>query len=235
MSMLRASELVELSELQIFSGSRAETIDNLLLGAFYQKFPAGVELARTGENADFLHVVVTGRVELFASYLDRESTIDIIGPLHTFIVAAVITDRPYLNSARVLEPSKILMLPASAVRGAMNDDAAFATKMANEMAGAYRNVIRDLKSHKLRSGLERLANWLVQRDAETGGGHRFTIPFAKKVLASRLGMAPEVLSRAFGTLGGYDVIIKGAEVEIRDPACLVRLAKPHPLMDDPLG
>jgi CRP/FNR family transcriptional activator FtrB len=231
--MLRESELAELFGLQIFSGSRPETIDSLLRGAFYQKFPAGLELVRTGENADFLHVVVTGRVELFASYLNRESTIDIIGPLQTFIVAAVITDRPYLNSARVLEPSKILMLPASAVRAAMTGDAAFATRMAVEMADAYRSVVRDLKNQKLRSGLERLANWLVQRDAETGGGHRFTIPFDKKVLASRLGMAPEVLSRAFATLAAYDVIIKGAEVEIRDPNSLVRLGKPHPLMDDP--
>ena len=71
------------------------------------------------------------------------------------------------------------------------------------------------------------------RDAETGGRHRFTIPFDKKVLASRLGMAREVLSRAFGTLAGYDVSVKGAEVEIRDPDSLSQLAKPHPLMDDP--
>src|SRR6266581_2595115 len=82
MTMLRESDLVELSELQIFSGCRAETVGTLLAGAFYQKFPEGVELAKTGESADFLHVVVTGRVELYASYLDRESTIDIIEPLH---------------------------------------------------------------------------------------------------------------------------------------------------------
>jgi CRP/FNR family transcriptional regulator, transcriptional activator FtrB len=233
--MLRETELGELSALHIFAGCRPDTVADLLKGAFYQKFPAGVELARTGESADFLHVVVSGRVELFASYLDRESTIDIAGSLHTFIVAAVVTDRPYLNSARVLEPSKILMLPASAVRGAMIEDAAFASQMAIELATAYRNVIRDLKNQKLRSSLERLANWLVLRDAETGSGHRFTIPFDKKVLASRLGMAPEVLSRAFGTLARYDVIIKGADVVIRDPDSLVRLAKPHPLMDDPQG
>jgi len=233
--MLRESEQAELSGLQIFSGCRPETVSDLLKGAFHQKFPEGVELVKTGESADFLHLVVSGRVELYASYLDRESTIDIIEPLHSFIVAAVVMDLPYLNSARVLEPSKILMLPTSAVRTAMAEDAAFASRIAEEMAIAYRSVIRDLKNQKLRSSLERLANWLAHRDEETGGGHRFAIPFDKKVLASRLGMAPEVLSRAFGSLVAYDVIVKGAEVEIRDPASLLRLAKPHPLMDDPEG
>ena len=131
----------------------------MLQCAFVQRFPAHTQLTQEGERADFLYAVLSGDVELTASYLDRETTIAVIGPPHTFIVAAVVLDRLYLQSARVLEPSRILMLPAEPLRKAMRNDAGFATAIADEMANAYRNVAQELKNQKLRTSLERLANW----------------------------------------------------------------------------
>ena len=100
------------------------------------------------------------------------------------------------------------------------------------MAIAYRTVAQELKNQKLRTSLERLANWLVHRDKETGGAHRFSIPFEKKILAARLGMAPEALSRAFATLAKFDVRVEGANVVVKDWAALEKLANPDPLIDD---
>lgn len=230
--MLRETETSKIAKLAIFSGCRKETLTLLLQGAFLQKIPARVELAREGEAADFLHVIISGTVELYATYLDRETTIAVIGPPHAFIVAAVVLDRFYLKSARVLQPANILMIPALAVRKAMKEDTAFAVALATELAVAYRNVAQDLKNQKLRSGLERLANWLLFRDKETGGTHRFLIPYEKKVLAGRLGMTPEALSRGFAALAIYKVAIKGSEVEIQDAEGLTLLAKPDALIDD---
>ncbi|MDI9847798.1 cyclic nucleotide-binding domain-containing protein [Rhodoblastus sp. 17X3] len=229
---MRAEEREEIVRHPLLAACQAETLDLLLQGAFVQRFPAHTQLTREGEKADFLYAVLSGAIELAASWLDRETTIAVIGPPHTFIVAAVALDRLYLQSARVLEPSRILMLPAAPIRKAMRTDAGFATAIAEEMANAYRNVAQELKNQKLRTSLERLANWLVHRDKETGGGHRFIIPFEKKILAARLGMAPEALSRAFATLVKYDVRIDGATVVVKDWAALEKLAHPDPLIDD---
>ena len=127
----------------------------------------------------------------------------------------------------------MLLLPAEAVRQAFAQDAAFARAMAIELAHAYRGVVKELKNQKLRSSLERLANWLIARNVETGGKNRFELPFEKKILASRLGMAPEVLSRAFASLVPYKVRVDGATIEIGDPAALSHLAKPTQTIDDP--
>ena len=81
--------------------------------------------------------------------------------------------------------------------------------------------------------MERLANWLLSQDQQTGATGRFVLPFEKKVLASRLGMAPEVLSRTFASLVSYNVKVRGANVEIRDVDALRKLAKPASTMDDP--
>jgi CRP/FNR family transcriptional regulator, transcriptional activator FtrB len=230
--VLSKEQYEEASKLRIFHGCRPETVRSLLQGAFLQKFPERIDLAKEGDEADFLHVMVSGAVELYARYRDRETTIEVIGPPNSFIAAAVVLDRPYLKSARVIEPARILMLPAASVRTALGDDAAFACRIATELATAYRYITKDLKNQKLRTGLERLANWLVSRDREAGSPHRLIIPFDKKVLAAQLGMVPENLSRGFATLARFGVKVKGAHVEIGDPAALERLAKPDPLIDD---
>jgi CRP/FNR family transcriptional activator FtrB len=211
----------------------AAHVEAMLKVSFLQRFPAHVELAREGDPADFLHVVVDGQIEMFSAYRDRETTISVIGPGHSFIVAAVIVDRLYLKSARALVPSRVLLIPAEAVRRAFADDAAFARALALELAGAYRGVVRELKNQKLRSSLERLANWLLSHDLETGRTGRFTLPFDKKVLASRLGMAPEVLSRSIAALIPYGVTVSGPDVQIGDHASLTGLARPSPTIDDP--
>ncbi len=229
---MRAEEREDIVRHPLLAACCPETVDFLLQGAFVQRFPAHTQLTREGEKADFLYTVLAGSVELSAAWQDRETTISVIGAPHTFIVAAVVLDRLYLQSARVLEPARILMLPSESVRQAMSRDAGFATAIAEEVANAYRNVAQELKNQKLRTSLERLANWLVHRDKETGGGHRFVIPFEKKILAARLGMAPEVLSRAFATLAQYDVRIDGATVIVKDWTALEKLAHPDPLIDD---
>ena len=55
-------------------------------------------------------------MELFAAWDKRETTIDILRPVTTFILAAVIRDEVHLKSARTLTPARVLMIPAEAVR-----------------------------------------------------------------------------------------------------------------------
>lgn len=230
---MRATDFEQMRGLRIFRGVDAARVDAMLHGSFLQRFPAGVELVREGDTADFLHVIVEGRVEVFSAYRDRETTVAVLGPDQCFIVAAVVLDRIYLKSARSLTPARILLLPADAVRCTFAKDADFARCLASDLAEAYRMVVKELKNQKLRSGLERLANWLLAYRAEQGDVARFELPFEKKVLAARLGMAPEVLSRSFAALAPYNVKVTAAVIEIRDAEALTTLARPTATIDDP--
>jgi CRP/FNR family transcriptional activator FtrB len=230
---MRPAEIEEMRQLRIFQGVSDEHVIDMLRPAFLQRFPAGVELVREGDPADFLHVVVEGKVEVFSTYRDRETTVSVLGPGQCFIMAAVVLDRVYLKSARSLTPARVLLLPADVVRRIFSEDAAFARCLACDLAESYRMVVKELKNQKLRTGLERLANWLLAYRIEQGGGNRLELPFEKKVLAARLGMAPEVLSRSFASLASYDVVVRGATIEIADIDALTRLARPTPTIDDP--
>lgn len=230
---MRDDEIDEVRRLPLFSGVDPGRTEAMLRASFLQRFPAHVELAREGDQADFLHVVVDGQVEVFSAYRDRETTVSVLGAGNSFIVAAVVLDRVYLKSARTLTTSRILMVPAEAVRRYFTEDPAFARALALELALAYRGVVKELKNQKLRSSLERLANWLLAHDKEAGSRGRFTLPFEKRTLAARLGMAPEVLSRSFASLIPYKVTVKGSEIQLRDIDALLSLAKPTPTIDDP--
>ncbi|AYG63628.1 cyclic nucleotide-binding domain-containing protein [Rhizobium jaguaris] len=230
---MRPENAAKVRQLQLFRELHHNTFRELIETSFLQRFPRGVSLIRENEPADFLHVVVEGLVEMYAATDMRETTLEIIPPVGTFILAAVLNDQVYLQSARTLEPSSILMIPAEKVRLAMETDQAFMRAIVMELAASYRRTVKDLKSQKMRSGAERLANWLLRMQRERGRHSLVEIPVEKRVLASYLGMTPENLSRAFLTLRSYGVKVHGARVEIEQPEALLAFAKPDPLIDDP--
>ena len=229
---MRRSEIELVRELPLFREMTAPHFEALVRGALLQKFPEQVTLINEGEAPDFLHVLIEGRVELFASWQERETTIDIVHPITTFILAAVVRDEVYLKSARTLTPSVILLLPASAVRETFGRDAAFAGAVVNELASRYRRIVRVLKDRKLRTGVERLANWILHEDQLQGGQGRIRLAHDKRTLSARLGMTPENLSRNLAALSAHGVSSTGREIIIDDHGALARLAKPDALIDE---
>ncbi|MDR3474939.1 MAG: cyclic nucleotide-binding domain-containing protein [Devosia sp.] len=229
---MRSADLPEVRELDLFRSVSDSNFEDLLQAAYLQSFPAQVELIREGERADFLFVVMEGRVELYGSTNGRESTLMIVEPVSTFILAAVVRDAVYLMSARTCTKSRLLMIPASNVRAAFGADAAFAGAVVAELANSYRSAIKELKNQKLRTSVERLANKLLTLHVEQGGRGVIALPYDKRLLASLLGMAPENLSRAFNTLQPYGVSVNGSEIRLTNLADLETLAKPAPLLDD---
>jgi CRP/FNR family transcriptional regulator, transcriptional activator FtrB len=229
---MRHADIDLVRKLPLFSAMTAAHFDTLVGAALLQRFPLQVTLIRQGEAPDFLHILIEGAVELFAGWEGRETTIEILHPVTTFILAAVVRDEVHLKSARTLTPARILMLPAETVRDVFGRDAAFARAIVNYLAERYRSVMRILKNQKLRTGTERLANWIIGESQRQGGGGRVVLTHDKRTLSSLLGMTPENLSRNFAELQAYGVRSAGREIAISDGEALKRHAKPDPLIDE---
>ena len=135
-------------------------------------------------------------------------------------------------SARTLVNSEVLMIPAEAVREIFSRDSAFARAVVAELALRFRDMVRALKNQKLRTGTERLANWILQTDARSGHTGRLNLPFEKRLLASLLGMTPENLSRGFATLAEHGLTTEGQAIIIRDRRKLQRLARENLLIEE---
>ncbi len=230
---MRLEDRDDVRRLALFSGMEEASFEELLQAAFLQRFPAQVQLIEEGDRADFLYVVVEGCVELYAGGNGRETTMELIHPVSTFILAAVMKDAVYLMSARTTLKSLILMIPSANIRDLFERDAAFARAMVVELASSYRQVVKGLKNQKLRSAVERLANYLLAAEREQGGDGAITLGIDKRTVAALLGMTPENLSRAFNTLKAYGVEVDGRDIRLTAIPELERLAKPTPLIDDP--
>ncbi|GGD28327.1 helix-turn-helix domain-containing protein [Sinisalibacter lacisalsi] len=222
----------EVRGLHLFSEMSEENFSALMRAAYVQNFPPQIELISEGDPSDFLHVVLSGKVDLFARWNGHETSMATLRPVSTFILAATIRDAPYLMSARTLEKSRIALIPSQDVRAIFDIDGDFARAIVAELALAYRSVVKAQKDLKLRSSLERLANYLLRQQDRAHGAEDFTLPYEKRRLASLLGMTPENLSRALKALKPYGVLVDGNRISITDRADLEGLAKPTPLIDD---
>lgn len=223
---MRAAEKPEIAALPLFRDMDDSERERIFSGSFLQTFPPQLTLFDVGQRADFLHVLVDGLAELYTSIGERETTMRIVTPVHSFILAAVITDMPYLMSARTLEASRILLVPAALVREVVKKDTALMEATMKELALAYRDLVLTLADAKLRQSTERLGRYLLKEDAQQGGSGTLKLPAEKRVLASLLGMTPENLSRSFGLLRKLGVSARGVTISISDRRKLEEFVRP---------
>lgn len=228
---IRNVDLDRIRDLPLFSTVSAETFARLTHPAFLQRFPAGADLVIEGDPADFLFVLVEGAVELSGTWNDKETSLAVLTPISSFILASVVSETPATMTARTIARSHVLMTPGAPLRRAMQEDMAFSLAVTRELAGCYHGLVRAIKNQKLRGGVERLANYLLAQQARQGGHPVVHLPHEKRLIASLLGMSPENLSRAFAALADYGVVVDGPAITLTRQVALERLAKPDPLID----
>jgi CRP/FNR family transcriptional activator FtrB len=176
-----------------------------------------------GDRPCNLYTVIRGFVELYSEHDDRCFTIAVVRAGGTLALSSILTDRNPL-SARILEPSELLVVPVELVSKYFAQEPAFAFALMHGLASEYQAIIEDFKNHRLRSTTERVAHWMLRCDGINGLTGRFVIPFDKRVLASYLGMAPEHLSRSFTTLASAGVVVHGRSITLTDRAALTMIA-----------
>jgi len=218
MTFMRIGEKPEIARLPLFRDMDDAMRERIFAGSFLQVFPPQLVLFELGQHADFLHVLVDGLVELSATSGGRDTTMRIVEPITSFILAAVVNDLPYLMTARTLEPSRVLLVPAALMQATMH-----------ELALAYRDLVRALADMKLRQSAERLGNYLLQQEGQQAAAGTIHLRAEKRVLASLLGMTPENLSRAFSMLANHGVRVNGGKITIIDRNALCKFARPDPI------
>jgi CRP/FNR family transcriptional activator FtrB len=180
-------------------------------------------LFKEGDRPDNLYTVVNGTVELFSEQDERYSTVAVVRGVGPLVLYSIFLDHTPL-SARILEPSELIVVPVKLVIELLGRDPDFANAVFQQLAGECHEIVEDFKSHRLRSTIERVALWMLRWDRKNGQTGRIAIPFDKRVLASYLGMAPEHLSRSFSALASAGVEIHGRHITLNDRAALSEAA-----------
>lgn len=219
MATIRPTDWAILQKSELFRDIDPRALDRLAARAIVQTLPPGTVLFAQGERPDFLHLALSGRIGLIGhAEDDQESIVEFFATGDLFIAPAVILDLPYLLSARLLEESRILAIPAEEFRRLMREDHGLALAVAQELSRHWRLLVRQIKDLKLRRAPQRLGAYLLTLSGGKTGP--IALPEERRLIAQRLGMTPESLSRAFATLRDHGLDGRGQEVAIIDPAQL---------------
>ncbi len=221
---LNKSEADRARSIHVFGKVGDACLPSLLKSASMRFLPARTALFDEGDRATALYAVIHGSVELFSEPNGRRSTIAIIRSVKPFLLTSIADDINPM-AARTLERSEILLVPLKVVHELIDTDPSFAHAIIYELSNEFRELIEDFKNLRLRTTIERLAEWILRSDHDAGSTGHFVIPFGKRVLASHLGMAPENLSRNLASLAPLGVAVRGRHVSLSDRAALAQFAR----------
>jgi len=221
---MRTTDLPLIRRSRLFGQVGEVDLAAMLTTCFVQTLPAGAALCHQGEKAEFLHIVLSGRVGLFGSAGHDEALVEFFGPGDAFIVPAVVLDAPFLLTARILEEGRILMWPAAAFRAQLRATGSLAFGAVLLLSGYWRTLIGQIKDLKLLSAIERLSAFLLALAPRETGPVTVTLPGGRRLVAGRLGITPQSLSRAFAALRPLGISGGGRQVTIVDPARLREFA-----------
>ncbi|RAU22018.1 cAMP-binding protein [Paramagnetospirillum kuznetsovii] len=229
MSALTPADFAVIARAPLLAGLKSEELALLLDGAHVASYPETELLFSQGDRADRFFVVMEGRVNLFAlTETGDQSIIEVFDSVCTFAEAAIFSSGVFPLNCEVSAGSRLAHVPAQQFLKRLADRPAMGLTLLSGLSRWQTRLIHEISELKSKSPSQRLATFLLALAAKTaadGNSDRVRLPITKSVLASRIGIAPESLSRALNRLKTVGVETHGREVEITDIEALRRLVR----------
>jgi CRP-like cAMP-binding protein len=181
-----------LANLPLFRRTSKAQLAQLVRHARVQHVRRGEPIARCGERLPGLMAVGYGLVKLSLKGPGAK-VLRLVGPGETFGEAVLFLDEPLPVEVSALSDTLLVVLPAAPLLELIERDAGFARALLASLCQRMHALIADFEAATLHGARERLAAYL-EALAEPGATVA-QLPAAKTVVAARLGVAKETLSR----------------------------------------
>jgi CRP/FNR family transcriptional activator FtrB len=192
-------------------------VERLLQSSSLKTIKRGVVLFRQGEAADRFYVVIEGQVELYAVNNEgKESVIDIAGPGASFAEEAIFDGGVYPVFAKVVEPARLVVVEAEPFLDQLRNDFDLVITIMARMSYHLRMLVHQISELKLKTTAQRLGSFMLSLTDIDSGRTTVHLPYDKRLLAGRLGMKSESLSRALRKLREIGVTDREGSVTIAD-------------------
>jgi CRP-like cAMP-binding protein len=180
----------------------------------------GESLFHRGAPCHGFYGMVAGMIQLSVSNEEGvEKVVEIVGPGETLGEAVMF--------AVSLVATKVLFVPIDAVDRLLETDQGFARALLASMALRLHTMVADIEMYTLRSATQRFVSFLIREFGGRPGAREaqsVMLRSTKRVLASRLGLAPETLSRVMRDLADRGVIrVEGRRIVVPDTRLLATL------------
>jgi CRP-like cAMP-binding protein len=217
-----------LMRLPLFAGLAPSDLEALLADAWVQSFARNTVLFFQDEPATRFYVVFDGWVKLFrTSEEGDESVIYIFGRGESFAEAVIFKGGHYPVGAVAVDDSRLLVVPGKAFVRQLCEHGEYALNIMAAMSRHLHHLVNQVEQLTLKSSTERVAEFLVKLCPKQTGAAVVRLPLDKALIAGRLGMQPETLSRSLAKLRRLGIESKGPEISIPDVSALRHLSDGH--------
>lgn len=197
----------------------------ILEAAPRRRFRQGQTLWVAGAEATGLAVVLSGRVRVVRAPGGRQFGVHVEGPGGTLGEVPFFAGGRYPASAIAAEPTTCLWLDRATLAHAVTADPDLALRWLGRLALRVRGLVERLDQQTARTVEQRLAAFLLQRDADAPGAS-FLLASTQAEAAEEIGTVREVLVRTlrrFRDVGLMETPVRG-RYRVRDREGLARLA-----------
>lgn len=201
----------------LFGTIPREAADRILDGLGPRVFDRGVLLFEQGTPAENFFVVLDGWVKIYRTTPEGlETVVNVFRRGEIFAEAAIFMGGRYPVSAETVTSCRLLRINGQKLRRAIHENPDLALSMLASSSYHLKSLVEQIEQMKRLNGPQRLADFLLKLCACRDGPCVVHLPFEKSLIANRLGMKPESLSRALSKLKAIGITVDRESVAIDD-------------------
>jgi CRP-like cAMP-binding protein len=209
----------------ILSGLKPQIAERVIASASVVRLRKGEPLVQQGDRATAFFIVIDGWVKLYRTTLSgKEVVIDVLSKAESFAAAAALSGDCYPVAAQVVSDACVARIPADRVVGCIREVPEVAIPISASSLQHIDRLLEHIDELRSQSMLQRAAAFLASLCPVANGPCVAALPYGKTLIAARLGMDPESLSRTFFKLGLVGVRMRAWHFAVSDVAKLRQLA-----------
>lgn len=218
----------DIANLPLFAGVAPDSQARIVRGCVRRIVEPREHIYWQGEAPEAFYVIRAGHVRLGVASPDGdEKVIDILSAGQHFGLAELFGAPSYTSFAEAVTPVSLIEIDAGSLFHAIGAYPDLALRILSAVAGQYAALQQDVIASSFRSGTDRLVDYLLRlagRNLRPGYEASIELPVSKRLIAARLGVTAEHLSRLLRELSESDLIrVFGRQITLR-PALAARLA-----------
>ena len=210
----------------LFGAMPQDVAQSLVGNQAVRVYEKGTLLFQQGDPAASFFVVLDGWVKLFRTTPDgSEAIVGVFCRGESFAEAAIFMGGRYPVSAEVATTARLVRIDGDLLRRRIHEQPDLAFSMLASASYHLKFLVEQIEQIKVLSAPQRIADFLIKLCPAREGSCAIELPYEKALIAGRLGMKPESLSRALAKLKPLGVSVEREHVSIVDVDLLVQFVK----------
>lgn len=198
-----------------------DVVDTILARSEIRTFDRGATIFLQGEPAQSVFIVLEGWAKLFrVTQNGAEAIVGVFTKGRSFGEAVAFRSDLYPVAAEAVTDCRLMQVRASIILDMMKSRPEVCTAILASTFKHLHSLVAQIEQLTAQTGAQRVAEFLLELCPVTEGPCAVTLPYDKVLIAGRLGMKPESLSRAFARLRGSGVNITQNHAAISNVARL---------------